>query len=214
VMTLMTTECRPKTLLMLKAPVEGEVKTRLGRTIGGAAAVRAYRQLVEHQVRCIPSGWRVQVRHAPDEAGEVMRGWLGVAMEYSPQGSGDLGARLARAAEEHFAGGNAPLIFIGGDCPYLSSSLLLEVEEMLREADAAIVPALDGGYCLLGIRGAERELFTDIPWSTERVMEMTRERLRACGWRWKETAPAEDVDDEGSWRRAVEAFPKLEGEEI
>jgi rSAM/selenodomain-associated transferase 1 len=199
----------PTALLMLKAPVVGEVKTRLGREIGAEAATRAYRALVEHQLRQVPRGWRVHVHFAPEGALDVMREWLGAAHEYSAQAAGDLGERLTAACEDHFRGAGGPLVFLGGDCPYLDGVRLNEAAAALREVDVAVVPAMDGGYCLLGLRKAEPRVFQEIRWSTEAVMEQTRERLRGCGLKWRELAAAEDVDDGGSWTRAVAGFPEL-----
>jgi glycosyltransferase A (GT-A) superfamily protein (DUF2064 family) len=37
-------------------------------------------------------------------------------------------------------------------------------------------------------------LFIDIPWGGDRVMELTRNRLRSAGLRWRELATSWDVD--------------------
>lgn len=199
----------PTALLMLKAPVEGAVKTRLGREIGPGAATRAYRALVEHQCAQIPPGWRVHICHEPEGARAGMREWLGEAHRYSSQAAGDLGARLAAATEEHFRLGGGPLIILGGDCPYLICERLMEVAVALENADAVLVPALDGGYCLIALRRPEADVFRSIAWSTGAVLAQTRQRLAERGLAWRELAAAEDVDDRASWLRAVRAFPHL-----
>ncbi len=203
----------PTVVLMLKAPVEGEVKTRLGREIGSAAATRAYRRLVEHQIKQIPNASLTHISYAPAEAGALMREWLGEAHGYSPQTNGDLGERLIGAMERHFECSAAPLMFIGGDCPYLLPEIFESAARGLRENDAVIVPALDGGYCLISFRRAIPQVFRSIAWSTDSVLDETRARLRELGLSWLELAPAEDVDDTASWRRAVTIFPHLESAE-
>jgi hypothetical protein len=60
--------------------------------------------------------------------------------------------------------------------------------------DAVLGPAVDGGYVLLGLRRAESALFTDMPWGGDRVAEITRERMAALGWRWRELPALRDVD--------------------
>src|SRR5436190_4971595 len=195
--------------LMLKAPREGHVKTRLALAVGEETAVRIYRQLVEWQIARIPQDWGTQIHFTPADAAGEMRGWLGSTHSYCRQAEGDLGARLGFAMHSHFAVSPAPLIFLGGDCPYLSTSVLGEVAALLNGAEAVLIPALDGGYCLLALRRPTERIFTGIAWSTETVADETRRRLREEGVAWKELPALEDVDDEASWARAKLAFPGL-----
>ncbi len=62
------------------------------------------------------------------------------------------------------------------------------------DGDAALYPALDGGYTLLGLRAGHPSLFTAIPWSTARVAAVTRARMQALGWRVWVGAALADID--------------------
>lgn len=199
----------PTVLLMLKAPIEGAVKTRLGSDIGAAAATSAYRSLVEHQLRQVPAGWRIHICYAPAGAEGIFREWLGEELCYTAQAEGDLGARLSHSADEHFRHNASPLLILGGDCPYLTMERLQDAAAALDRSDAVIVPAQDGGYCLVGLRAPERHLFHAIAWGTSTVLAETRERLRDRGLVCVELAALEDVDDVASWARATMAFPHL-----
>lgn len=197
----------PTVALMLKAPVPGRVKTRLAAGIGAQAACDAYRRLVEHQMRQIPEGWRVEVHFDPPEAGEVMREWLGDRPVYVPQSAGDLGARLVAAMRgglgEGSNGERFPLLFVGGDCPYLDEATLTRARRALEQDPVVLVPAVDGGYVLIGMRSPDEVLFRGIDWSTERVLTQTLERVREAGLTAAVLAPLEDVDDSESWGRAM-----------
>ncbi len=96
----------------------------------------------------------------------------------STQGEGDLGARLARAARRHLDLGKWVLM-IGADCPGLSAQRLREAAEALNNHEAALIPARDGGYVLLGLRTFHPSLFADLPWSTARVASLTLARIQA-----------------------------------
>lgn len=194
---------------MLKAPVPGRVKTRLAREIGPEPAARAYRALVEHQWQNLPRSSPARVCYDPPDALPMMQAWLGQEPTYAPQAEGDLGERLRAAVSAHFQQSTAPVVVIGGDCPYLGPGSFEQVTQILTRADAALVPAADGGYCLIGLCAAHLEVFREITWSTDRVLEQTRARLRSAGLRWEETAPLEDVDDRASWERALQRFPHL-----
>lgn len=103
-------------------------------------------------------------------------------LETSDQGEGDLGARLARAARRHLDLGRRVLM-IGADCPSLSAQRLREAAAALNDHEAALIPARDGGYVLLGLRTFHPSLFADLPWSTARVASLTLARIQAMDWR-------------------------------
>lgn len=199
----------PTVALLLKAPREGHVKTRLARVVGSVEATRIYRRLVEHQIAQLPPNWPVHVHFTPAECGEQMHDWLGRDRTYFAQPDGDLGRRLIAALRTHFATSTAPVIFLGGDCPYVSAGHLERVAKLIEECGAVLIPALDGGYCLLALRRPDEHLFTAIGWGSNRVADETRQRLRERKISWKELPALEDVDDEASWARVKEAIPSL-----
>jgi len=114
---------------------------------------------------------------APDWAGYMPP--RGVAA--SDQGEGDLGARMARASQRALAL-NDRVLLIGTDCPGLSALRLREAAAALDCHEAVIHPALDGGYPLLGLRTFHPSLFTDMPWSTPTVADLTLARMQALEW--------------------------------
>ena len=184
---------------MLKAPRAGYVKTRLAAGIGSAGALDAYRKLVETQMRALPKDWSTLIAFAPSDAEEEMRQWLGPSPGYFAQCEGDLGRRLDRAAQDL----GRPLLFLGGDCPQLTTSRLHEAAAALATHDVVIWPALDGGYCLLGLQGVCPEIFEGISWGKGTVFRETLERVPANLRVRVMEPPLEDVDDLPSWERAL-----------
>jgi rSAM/selenodomain-associated transferase 1 len=95
------------------------------------------------------------------------------------QGDGDLGARLDMGISDLIAAGHAGAILINSDSPTLPRALLdAAVDAVLRGDNLVISPALDGGYTLIGLSKPHPHLFTDIPWSTDVVYELTLKRAR------------------------------------
>ncbi len=172
-------------LVFAKAPVSGRVKTRLIPALGAAGAARLARRLLDHTLaQALAAGCgTVELCASPDFSAPD---WADVPLPpgvaISAQGDGDLGARLARAARRHLARGRQVLL-IGTDCPALSAVRLRAAAAALADHDAALYPALDGGYTLLGLRADHPSLFTAIPWSTAQVAALTRARMQALGWR-------------------------------
>ncbi len=172
-------------LVFAKAPVSGRVKTRLIPALGAAGAAGLARRLLDHTLaQALAAGCgTVELCASPDFSAPD---WAAVPLPpgvaTSAQGDGDLGARLARAARRHLARGGQVLL-IGTDCPALSAVRLRAAAAALADHEAALYPALDGGYTLLGLRADHPSLFTAIPWSTAQVAAVTRARMQALGWR-------------------------------
>ncbi|OIO78777.1 MAG: hypothetical protein AUJ86_03710 [Hydrogenophilaceae bacterium CG1_02_62_390] len=173
-----------RTLVFAKAPVPGRVKTRLIPALGTAGAADLARRMLDHALEQALEADIGPVElcaspalSAPDWAGFTLP--PGVA--HSDQGEGDLGARMARAALRHLDH-DGRVLLIGSDCPALSARHLREAAAALDCHDAVIHPALDGGYPLLGLRAFHPSLFTDMPWSTPAVAELTLVRMQALEW--------------------------------
>jgi rSAM/selenodomain-associated transferase 1 len=179
--------------VLLKAPRMGTVKTRLAFEIGARQALRLYRVMVARTLASTAEArLEVTVWFTPAEAAREVRSWLGAGWDLRPQASGDLGARLA-AAEQAVTPGRA-WIAIGVDCPRLTSDLLHQAVEIIRQGSVVLGPATDGGYYLVGGTSPLPGLFSDMPWGTDRVLAETRTRLERAGARWQELPELRDVD--------------------
>lgn len=191
-----STSGRPAVLVFLRAPERGRVKTRLAAGIGAEAALAVYRRLAEHTVaEALGAGAAVRAHVTPDEAAEQVAAWLGEGPLYLPQGTGDLGGRMERAFAEAFAAGYGPVAIVGSDLPGLSADLLRRALALLEHHDAVVGPAEDGGYYLLALREPCAALFREVPWSTERVLPVTLQRLREAGLGAVTLEELRDVDE-------------------
>lgn len=183
----------PALAVFLKAPRHGTVKTRLAAEIGARHALRLYRLMAARTLAAArEAGLEASVWFTPADAGAEMRHWLGEDCVLRPQASGDLGARLAAAAQSVEPGRG--WIVVGGDCPALGAALLREAGAIVSGGELVLGPTLDGGYYLLGGRVPLPDLFTGMPWSTSRVLEETRARLARLGLAWQELPVLRDVD--------------------
>ena len=179
--------------VFLRAPRLGAVKTRLAAEIGARQALRLYRLMAGRTLAAArEAGLDVTVWFTPADAAAEMRYWLGDDWDLRPQRSGDLGTRLAAAAEAVPPG--RAWLAVGGDCPRLDAALLREAVDALAQRPFVLGPSEDGGYYLIGGCAPLPLLFTDIPWSTSRVLDETRARLARAGVAWHELATLRDVD--------------------
>jgi rSAM/selenodomain-associated transferase 1 len=169
------------------------VKTRLAAEIGERQALRLYRIMAARTLAAArEAGLEASIWFTPADAGPEMRHWLGEDWVMRPQASGDLGARLAAAAEAVDPGRR--WLAVGADCPRLDARLLREAVGAIAEGLVVLGPTLDGGYYLVGGRAPLPDIFSDMPWSTERLLDATRARLAAAGVPWRELRMLRDVD--------------------
>jgi hypothetical protein len=183
-------------IVFAKAPVAGLAKTRLAPALGMAGAAALAERMLRHALaQAVAAGiGPVELCAAPDASHPLLRAAAAACgASLAGQGPGDLGLRMHRALARHLTQRGRALL-IGTDAPSLDATVLRAAAQALVDHDAVFVPALDGGYALVGQRRADPRCFVDMAWGHARVMEGTRERLRAAGVRWKELAPVADID--------------------
>ncbi|MEM6885103.1 MAG: TIGR04282 family arsenosugar biosynthesis glycosyltransferase [Verrucomicrobiota bacterium] len=188
---------------LLKAPIPGEVKTRLAADIGNQPACEAYRKLVLRQLQQIPPEWKVHIFYTPKNRKRKCQNWLGTMHPFTPQPEGDLGDRQQAAVEVCLPDSVA---LIGGDCPYLTRDILYQVEAGLETHDLSLVPAVDGGYVTLAMKWWHPGLFKGLRWSTETVAEQLTTNASSLNASLISFNPLEDVDTIQEWQRACDSF--------
>ena len=87
-----------RAILMYRAPELGCVKTRLAKSVGDRAALELYRWMGIRQLNVIPAEWETEIRFSQGGHESMMREWLGSRSLMRPQGEGDLGDWMIRAA--------------------------------------------------------------------------------------------------------------------
>lgn len=184
-------------IVFAKAPVPGLAKTRLAPALGEAgAAVLAERMLRQALAQAVAAYvGPVELCAAPDASHPALQAAAAEhGVRLTEQGTGDLGLRMHRAFARSLMH-HGRVLLIGTDAPSLDAGVLRQAASALQDHDAVFVPALDGGYALVGQRRADPRWFSDMRWSHDRVMEDTRERLRAAGVRWAELPAVADIDE-------------------
>ncbi len=194
---------RQSLILMVRAPRDEGVKSRLAATLGSDFATDLYQRCAEHIVR------ETGQMHSPveryvfytSEEEDAVRRWLGRHFHFVAQATGSLGKRLEHAFNTVFSQGAQRIIIIATDVPELTHDILDEAMSAMDNADLVIGPSCDGGYYLLGMKSLHPQLFSDIPWSTERVYEYTMLRIKAAGCSCHVLTVLRDIDTEDDLRQ-------------
>ena len=133
-------------LVMLKEPLEGQVKTRLAASVGDQKATTYYKALVEVLLKQLQglNHCRIRFCYTPDDARDAVRFWLLPQMnasistdhtdlflapssphlnildqeiDFRPQGDGNLKNRIERMFQQGFSDDFTEVALIKSDCP-------------------------------------------------------------------------------------------------
>ncbi len=178
--------------LFTRWPEAGKAKTRLIPALGAQGAADLHRRLTERTVATVRSaGLTLEIRSTGGDPA-AFRDWLDVT-EVVDQGDGDLGERLARAAEA------LPVLLLGADVPGLLPQHLSDAAATLARHPAVIGPAADGGYWLLGLAAPHPGVFRDVAWGTDSVLATTLARLPDDTPRLETLSDLDTPDDLAQW---------------
>lgn len=188
--------------VMAKAPVVGEVKTRLTPPLTAeeatSVAVAMLRDVAGHAAATGADVWGV---HTGD--GERVACHLPPGARLMPQRGRDLGPRLAAAQRDLHEAGYERVLLVGADCPTLDTAYLDRALEVLGHASVVLGPAADGGYTLIGSTHPVPRLF-EVTMSTASVLDDTLARAWEVGVDPAVLEPRDDLDTADDLVRAWE----------
>ena len=185
-----------KLIVFARAPVKGQVKTRLANRVGDDRALEIYRDMLDAALQEM-SGCGLPVCVYSDHPEDsYFDHWKQKGMACQQQTGEDLGERMFNALQAEKSD-MTPVILMGSDCPQLSCEMIRKVvDELHHGKQVVIVPSTDGGYVLIAF--AEKiypQVFEGIRWSTAKVMQQTEEKLRSLGLSYDLLTPLLDIDD-------------------
>jgi rSAM/selenodomain-associated transferase 1 len=209
-------------IIFAKAPIPGQVKTRLcppltpdeAASLHGSFVLDAIERSkagargssgpkgIDRFLACAPSSKHVFFRIMEERHGIHLIDQIGE----------DLGARMSQAATHVFSKGYHRVLLVGSDLPTLQPGVYAQALDLLEARDLVLGPAQDGGYYLLGLRRMAPELFVGIPWSTDQVLTLTRRNAEQAGLTTALLAPCRDVDTLDDLQALIaEAGPAAQG---
>ena len=164
-------------LIFAKAPIAGQVKTRLQSHCSAKQAAEIAAILLQETLVKACGSWPGEVvlvawPSAEDDAIKELSDRFRVRT--ADQCDGDLGDKMFGAAESF----GYPVAMIGSDSPHMSVEHLTKTHESLLAGKHTLGPSTDGGYYLIGLAHQEPEVFREIEWSTETVFESTVARAQ------------------------------------
>ena len=188
-------------LVFAKPPLLGKVKTRLVPEMGAELALDVHREMVDltlekvAQLDCSATLWLSESSQEGASWGQTH------SLPVEVQRSGDLGIRMLDAFAKTLAASANKVVLIGSDCPILSQEDIRDAFSWLDHHDLVIFPCEDGGYGLIGMKQTHVQVFSEISWSTPKVMSETLDRARNSNLSVKCGRVIWDVDYIEDWQR-------------
>jgi rSAM/selenodomain-associated transferase 1 len=168
-------------VIMAKAPLAGQVKTRLLPALKPEQAACLAKALLVDQlnhVRKMESA-DLYLAFAPAKARQMMERLAPPFFSLFPQRGANLGARMQAVFEKLFRAGYKNVVLIGSDLAAVPMGFFAQAYHFLesRERRVALGPSRDGGYYLIGCNRSTPELFTEMRWGHAAVLTQTRAKL-------------------------------------
>lgn len=197
--------------VMAKAPIPGEVKTRLMPALSAEEAAELYRALLLDQLEHLQglSGVEVYLAYAPEGAGALSEAVALSGTRCFAQEGGDLGARMNGVLKELWRRGHRNAALIGSDLPALPLEFVHKAFELLAMHRVVLGPSRDGGYYLIGMNQPTPEIFRAMTWSHGEVLAQTLKTLGHLGIAgallpvWFDLDTPDDLDFLQLWSRSV-----------
>ena len=184
-------------IVFAKAPVPGQVKTRLCPPLMPDEAASLHGSLVLDLLERCQSlqGFDRILAGSPTPAHpffDAMKTRFKIPIW--EQVGVNLGARMAHAFQSALGSPYRSALIMGTDIPGITVPLMTTACKSLQDHDLVLGPTVDGGYYLIGLRSPMPELFAGIPWSTDTVCSLTQEKAQTLGLSVKMLPVLRDLD--------------------
>lgn len=191
-----------RALVVAKAPVAGQVKTRLGADIGLERAAELAAAALLDTLEACTTAYGAEHCHLAlagdlrDAVGapellEAVRGWT-----LHPQRGEGFAARLVAAHADVADAGPGPVVQVGMDTPQVAPGLLVRAVEGLQRHDAVVGAAEDGGWWVLALRDPRAAaVLAGVEMSTDQTFRDTVAALEGSGLSVGGTTVLRDVDE-------------------
>jgi len=184
-------------IVFCKAPIAGQVKTRLMPQLSADQAAQVHRELTIRVLSMLSAAklCPIQLWCSPDTTDPF---FTECAEQYElslhQQLGDDLGERMHNAISVSLVQSNRVLL-IGCDCPSLTvDDVNSALYQLQHDRDVVFSPAEDGGYVMVGMKKAQASLFMNMTWGHQNVLSTSYERAEKAELNLIETRKHWDVD--------------------
>ena len=168
-------------VLFAKAPIAGEVKTRLQPEITPENSARLQEAMIKDSISLMSEINNVEkiIYFLPIEKKYVFEKFIdGLPFHLNCQNGIDLGKKMENSFHDLFNKGFFRVVVIGTDSPTLPKEYISKAFIDLNKADLVIGPSIDGGYYLIGFKEKVLPVFSPVEWGSNKVLLQTEELIK------------------------------------
>ena len=160
-----------------KYPKAGKTKTRLAKGIGHKKALTVYKNLLHSLVKQHKNTtYAFYVSYYPEEKLQDFKQLLGHDLFILQEGP-TLTERLLNTFKKLLTT-HEKVVITSSDTPDVDEVSANQALELLETHDLVLGPAYDGGYYLIAMK-APHNVFQNMDWSTEKVLQQTVKNAQA-----------------------------------
>lgn len=190
-----------------RVPKPGLTKTRLLPILQPGQCVELHWAFLKDLARIYSQvDAHLFIAYVPDPDWESLKSVFPSA-GYFPQKGSDLGEKMYRAIREVLNLGYESVVLTGADLPMITAEHINSGFSVLKGHDIAIGPTSDGGYYLIGMKKACREIFRVEGYGGSSVFENTVSAAVAAGLTVGNALECDDVDTPEDLRKLAEIIP-------
>ena len=184
--------------IFTKAPIPGQVKTRLQPALSPQECAQLHKWLLLHTLQVASKSGQDNIQlwcYPTTQHDFITEMQQRFRLELRAQQGRNLGERMLNALNWGLRDNDA-VILIGSDCPFFSVGYINEALALLEsDLDLVIGPAKDGGFVLVATnKPLPKELFEGIAWGEKSVLKETLKRAKDNKIRYETLQPLQDID--------------------
>ncbi len=168
-------------VLFAKAPIAGNVKTRLQPQITPVNSALLQEALIKDTINKMISKNNLDkfVYFWPAEQKNMFENFIGgLPIQLCCQSGKNLGEKMAQAFQDLFDKRFHKVVIIGTDSPTLPAKYIIKAFEKLNKSEIVIGPSADGGYYLIGLKEKVCPVFSSVDWGTSKVLSQTEKLIK------------------------------------
>jgi len=171
-------------IVFIKSPEPGKCKTRLMPFLSAKQASEFYKSLV---ITCLDnlaslSETPIALYTYPDSGHPFIQAINNnYPVTLHNQSGNNLGERMHHAINASLKTHNQ-CVLIGTDCPLIDTAYINDAFNSLQQHDMVFGPAEDGGYVLVGATKTQTNIFSNINWGTNKVLQQSLKNNKTAGF--------------------------------
>ena len=171
-------------IVFTRIPLEHKTKTRLLPYYTPKQCVGLHIAMLKDLARTLnglDASVKTYIYYLPEGDVSIIKNIFGDDKTYREQRGEDLGDKMYNAISEVLAEGAEAVSLSGTDIPMLSAEDIESSFTFLENNDIVLSPTEDGGYYLVGMKKANKEIFDIEGYGTGSVYENTKQKIEDMG---------------------------------